>query len=145
MEARWNKYLDDEPLTYPGLDIVERMREESLYWLGQAAESFEEGELTPMWRCYFFDSQMNVVEYVDRLTTGKPARWAASQVRKNGWDAPAGGSLLHNLQMQIFQLLRIHLARRVDHQVLRRRSLGKRHDVANIFGRHQHHQRAFNS
>ena len=57
----------------------------------------------------------------------------------------AACSIAHNFQMQLFQLLQIHLTRRVDHQVLRRRSLGKRHDVANIFGRHQHHQCAFDS
>ncbi len=44
---RWNRYLDGESdIPRHEVDIVEIMHAESLYWLSQAEESFEEGAFT---------------------------------------------------------------------------------------------------
>ncbi len=46
-----------------------------------------------MWRVYFFDQSMNIVEQIDRIVGYKPHRWAASQVRMHGWYTYAIGAI----------------------------------------------------
>jgi len=46
-----------------------------------------------LWRIYFFDEQMNIVEMIDRLTARKPSAYAARHARSNGYYTYAIGAL----------------------------------------------------
>ena len=46
-----------------------------------------------MYRVYFFDQYMNIIEYTDRVVRQKPHQWAKAQVRKHGYYTYAIGAL----------------------------------------------------
>ena len=46
-----------------------------------------------MWRVYFFNQQMEIVEYLDRLTKHQPHRWAKAHTRRNGYHTYTIGAL----------------------------------------------------
>jgi len=46
-----------------------------------------------MWRVYFFNQQMEIVEYLDRLTRLQPHRWAKAHMHKNGYSTYAIGAI----------------------------------------------------
>jgi len=46
-----------------------------------------------MWRIYYFDQHMTLIDYEDRLTTNKPHRYAAHKASALGYYTYAIGAL----------------------------------------------------
>ena len=46
-----------------------------------------------MWRVYFFDEQMEIMEQLDRLTSHKPHRWAEAYRVRHGYYTYAIGAM----------------------------------------------------